>query len=397
MTRGIRDKVAIVGMGCTQFGERWDVDSDGLMVEAYTEALADAGIDPERLDAAWLSVGMETLNVGGSGLPLAQALRLPNIAVSKVENYCASGTEALRAAVYAVASGASDVALALGVEKLKDTGFGGLPMGTFGTLGDMIGVVGSAPGNFAQLAGAYQRRHGLSMLDLKRAMAHVSVKSHANGLKNPKAHLRKAITVEAVLNAPIIAEPLGLFDCCGVSDGAACAIVTTPRIAKSLGKPGLFVKALQVVSSNGWERQSGEWDGSYCHTTRLAAARAYEEAGIDDPRSELSMIEVHDCFSITELVTMEDLGLSDSGNGWKDVLDGAFDADGRMPCQLDGGLKCFGHPVGASGLRMVYENYLQLLGRAEARQRPGIHRFALSHNLGGSPDLNVAAIAIIGF
>jgi acetyl-CoA C-acetyltransferase len=200
-----------------------------------------------------------------------------------------------------------------------------------------------------------------------------------------------------VLNAPIIAEPLGLFDCCGVSDGAACAIVTTPQIAKSLGKPGLFVKALQVVTSNGWERQSGEWDGSYCHTTRLAAARAYEEAGIDDPRSELSMIEVHDCFSITELVTMEDLGLSDRGKGWKDILDGAFDADGRMPCQLDGGLKCFGHPVGASGLRMVYENYLQLLGRAEARQRPGIHRFALSHNLGGSPDFNVAAIAIIGF
>jgi acetyl-CoA C-acetyltransferase len=297
-----------------------------------------------------------------------------------------------------VASGAADIALALGVEKLKDTGYGGLPVRTRGTSYDMVGVTGSAPGNFAQLASAYGAVHGIDRGDLKRAMAHVSVKSHANGVKNPKAHLRKAIDIDAVVNAPMIAEPLGLFDCCGVSDGAACAIVTTPEIARALGKQDLVtVKALQVSSSNGWElQQAGGWNGSYFHTTRIAATKAYQEAGITDPLRQLSLTEVHDCFSITELVTMEDLFLSKEGQGWKDVLDGMFDADGAVPCQIDGGLKCFGHPIGASGLRMLYENYLQLLGRAGERQRSTPPSLALSHNLGGMPSQNVAAIAIVG-
>src|SRR3546814_430182 len=183
------------------------------------------------------------------------ALRLPNISVTKVENYCASGTEAFRGAVYAVASGAADIAIAVGVEKLKDTGYGGLPVRTRGTMFDMIGVVGSAPGNFAQLASAYEAKHGMAKADLKRAMAHVSVKSHANGVKNPKAHLRKAIDIDTVINAPMIAEPLGLYDCCGVSDGAAVAIVTTPELAKALGKTDVVtVKALQLAVSNGWEQ-----------------------------------------------------------------------------------------------------------------------------------------------
>ena len=398
MARGIKDKVAILGMGCTRFGERWDKDADSLMVEAYAEALADAGIDGSEIDAAWLGVGFDAQNIGPSGIPLSIALRLPNVGVTKVENYCASGTESLRGAVYAVASGAADIALALGVEKLKDTGYGGLPVRTRGTTYDMVGVTGSAPGNFAQLASAYGAVHGVARDDLKRAMAHVSVKSHANGAKNPKAHLRKALEIDAVLNAPMIAEPLGLFDCCGVSDGAACAIVTTPEIARALGKSDLVtVKALQVSASNGWElQQAGGWNGSYFHTTRIAAAKAYQEAGITDPRRQISLTEVHDCFSITELVTMEDLFLSDEGHGWKDVLDGVFDADGEVPCQIDGGLKCFGHPIGASGLRMLYENYLQLIGRAGPRQRSTPPSLALSHNLGGMPSQNVAAIAIVG-
>ena len=227
-------------------------------------------------------------------------------------------------------------------------------------------------------------------------MAHISVKSHDNGAKNPKAHLRKPITMDAVLGAPMIAEPLGLFDCCGVSDGAACAIVTTPEIARALGKQDLVtVKALQLAVSNGWELQGSGWNGSYFHTTRVAATRAYEEAGITDPRGQLSLMEVHDCFSITELVTMEDLHVSPQGGAIADVLDGFYDADGKIPCQIDGGLKCFGHPVGASGLRMIYENYLQLLGRAGDRQTPA-PSLALSHNLGGMPNQNVAAIAIVG-
>ena len=397
MASGIKDKVAILGMGCAKFGERWDADADGLMVEAYLEALADAGIDTSQIDAAWLSVAMESVSTGASGIPASVALRLPNIPVTKVENYCASGTEAFRGAVYAVASGAADIALAIGVEKLKDTGYGGLPARTRGTTFDMVGVQGSAPGNFAQLAGAYRARHGIPKDDLKRAMAHVSVKSHANGVRNPKAHLRKAISVETVLNAPMVAEPLGLFDCCGVSDGAACAIVTTPEIARGLGKRDLVtVKALQLAVSNGWELQGAGWDGSYFHTTRVAADRAYKEAGITDPRRQVSLMEVHDCFSVTELVTMEDLQISPEGGAVKDILDGVFDADGAVPCQIDGGLKCFGHPIGASGLRMIYENYLQLLGRAGERQRRTPPVFGLSHNLGGMPNQNVAAIAIVG-
>lgn len=397
MPSGIKDKVAILGMGCARFGERWDADADALMVEAYLEALADAGIGAKEIDAAWLSVGFDALNIGPSGVPASIALRLDNVPVTKVENYCASGTEAFRGAVYAVASGAADIALAVGVEKLKDAGYGGLPVRTRGTMFDMVGVVGSAPGNFAQLASAYAARHGLGRDDLKRAMAHVSVKSHANGAKNPKAHLRKPIDEATVLNAPMIAEPLGLFDCCGVSDGAACAIVTTPEIARALGKTNLVtVKALQLAVSNGWELQGSGWDGSYVHTTRIAARRAYDEAGVTDPGREVSLMEVHDCFSITELVTMEDLGMSGEGGAVKDILDGRFDADGANPCQIDGGLKCFGHPVGASGLRMIYENYLQLLGRAGARQRQDNPSLGLSHNLGGMPNQSVAAVAIVG-
>jgi acetyl-CoA C-acetyltransferase len=396
MAQGIRDKVAILGMGCAKFGERWDKDSDQLMVESYTEALADAGIETRQIDAAWLGSAFDAVNVGPSGIPLATALRLNDVGVTKVENYCASGTEAFRGAVYAVASGAADIALALGVEKLKDTGYGGLPVRTRGTTHDMLGIIGSAPGNFAQLASAYRATHGIGKDDLKRAMAHVSVKSHANGAKNPKAHLQKAIDIETVLKAPMIAEPLGLFDCCGVSDGSACAIVTTPQIARSLGKKDpVLVKALQVVTSNGWELQHTGWNGSYLHTTRVAAARAYQEAGVTRPREQISLLEVHDCFSITELVTMEDLHISKVGEGWKDVLDGFFDANGTLPCQIDGGLKCFGHPVGASGLRMAYELYTQLLGRAGKRQRESVE-LGLTHNLGGAPFNSVAAVSIIG-
>jgi acetyl-CoA C-acetyltransferase len=396
MAAGIRDKVAVIGMGCSKFGERWDAGPDDLMVEAYIEAMADAGIQPSQLDAAWFSTHIDEIGAGKGGTPMSIALRLPNIAVTRVENFCASGSEAFRGAVYAVAAGAADIAIAVGMEKLKDTGYGGLPTGAPGTLAPQTMPNGSAPGNFAQLASAYRAKHGVSAIDLKRAIAHVSVKSHANGAKNAKAHLQKAVTEEQVMNAPMIAEPLGLFDCCGVSDGAACAIVTTPEIARSLGKTDLvMVKALQLSVSNGSESQYNGWDGSYFHTARIAAKKAYREAGIERPRDQISMIEVHDCFSITELVTMEDLFISEEGQGWRDVMDGFYDADGGVPCQIDGGLKCFGHPIGASGLRMLYEMYLQLQGRAGSRQlaNPSL---GMTHNLGGSPSTNVCSVAIVG-
>ncbi len=396
MADGIRDKVAILGMGCSKFGERWDASAEDLMVEAYGEAMADAGIEPSQLDAAWFSTHMDDVGVGRGGTPLGIALRLPNIGITRVENFCAGGTEAVRAAVYAVAAGACDIALALGVEKLKDTGYGGLPVATVGTYIPQWYPNAVAPANFAQLASAYRSKYGVDAGLLKRAIAHVSVKSHANGAKNPKAHFRSPVSEEQVLKAPIIAEPLGLFDCAGVSDGAAAVIVTTPEIARSLGKRDLVTfKALQVSVSNGWEMHSNEWDGSYVHTARIAARRAYAEAGVRDPRREIGMTEVHDCFSITELVTMEDLLLSDEGGAVRDVLDGVFDAEGAIPCQIDGGLKCFGHPIGASGIRMLYELYLQLQGRAGARQLAS-PKLGLTHNLGGQPSQNVCTVSIVG-
>jgi acetyl-CoA C-acetyltransferase len=181
-----------------------------------------------------------------------------------------------------------------------------------------------------------------------------------------------------------------------VSDGAAAAIVTTPEIAKAMGKQNIVsVKALQLSVSNGSESGHNSWDGSYFHTTRIASKKAYEEAGIKDPRKEVSMFEVHDCFSVTELVTMEDLHISETGKGWKDVLDGFYDSDGKIPCQIDGGLKCFGHPIGASGLRMLYEMYLQLQGKAGPRQLKN-PRIGMTHNLGGAPRENISSVAIVG-
>lgn len=396
MATGIKDKVAILGMGCSRFGERWDDDEGAIMAEAFDEALGDAGIERKQIEAAWLGSCFDSINIGNSAIPASVALRLDGIPFSRMENMCATGTEALRGAAYAVASGAVDIALAIGAEKLKDTGYGGLPPPFKGTMNDLWLPMGSAPAGFAQLADGYRARYGTSREDLKRAIAHVSWKSHQNGVHSPKAHFRKAVSMETILNAPMISDPLGLFDCSGVSDGAACAIVTTPEIARAMGKKDLVtIKALQLSISSGRETTMNEWDGSYVANTRNAATRAYKEAGISDPKTQVNLSEVHDCFSITELVTMEDLFLSDDGRAVFDVMDGKFDRDGAIPCQIDGGLKCFGHPIGASGLRMAYEVYMQLLGRAGERQLPS-PSIGMTHNLGGVPYQGIAAISILG-
>lgn len=399
MASGIKDKVAILGMGCTRFGERWESSAEDLMVEAFTECLADAGIEKKEIQAAYLGTHFDEVNVGKAALPLSIALKLPFVPVTRVENFCATATEALRAASYAVASGAYDIVLALGVEKLKDTGYGGLPGGAGrGVNARMEAANMTAPGMFAQLATAYSAKWGVSMEKIKDAITHVSVKSHANGSLNPKAHLRNVITEEQAKKAPMIAYPLGLFDCCGVSDGSAAAIVTTPEIARSLKRNQdiVFIKAIQVICSSGEEEMFTKWDGAHFATTRRAATMAYNEAGVKDPRQEISMMEVHDCFSITEMVTMEDLHISSKGGAYEDIMSGFFDLKGQVPCQVDGGLKCFGHPIGASGLRMVYAMYEQLLDRVPEERKVKNARLGLTHNLGGFPWKNVAAISIVG-
>jgi acetyl-CoA C-acetyltransferase len=399
MADGIRDKVAIIGMGCTRFGERWESSAEDLMVEAFMECIKDAGIEKKEIQAAYLGSHFDEVNVGKAGLPLSLTLKLPYIPVTRTENYCATATEAFRAACYSVAAGVYDIVLAMGVEKLKDTGYGGLPGGAAGGVNAfMMGANMTAPGMFAQLATAYGAKWNISMEKIKDAIAHVSAKSHANGALNPKAHLRAVVTEAQIKAAPMIAYPLGLFDCCGVSDGAACAIIATPEIAKRIKKSQdiVKVKALAISDSSGEEAMYSNWDGSHFVTTRKAATAAYEEAGIKNPREEISMMEVHDCFSITELVTMEDLHISPKGGAIDDVMSGFFDLNGQVPCQVDGGLKCYGHPIGASGLRMIYAMYEQLLERVPEERKVKNARIGLTHNLGGTPWMNVAAIAIIG-
>jgi acetyl-CoA C-acetyltransferase len=399
MADGIKDKVAILGMGCTKFGERWDCSAEDLILESFSECIEDAGIEKKDIQAAYFGTHIDEINVGKAGNPLAETLHLPYIPVTRTENYCATATEALRAACYSVAAGACDIVLALGVEKLKDTGYGGLPEGSaFGTEMFLRGSNATAPGLFAQLATAYAAKYDIPMEQIKDAIAHVSEKSHANGALNPKAHLRRAVSKEQIKNAPMVAYPLGLFDCCGVSDGSAAAVVTTPEIARSIKKNQdlVTVKALQIAVSSGEEDAYTEWDGAHFVTTRQAATKAYEEAGIKDPREEISMMEVHDCFSITEFVTMEDLHISPKGGAYDDVMNGFYDLDGYIPCQVDGGLKCYGHPIGASGLRMIYAMYEQLLERVPEERKVKRLKYGLTHNLGGTPSRNVAAVAIVG-
>lgn len=258
--------------------------------------------------------------------------------------------------------------------------------------------IGRHPGGFAQLAATYSKKWKIPMDRIKDGMTHVSAKSHANAVMNPRAHLRKAVTIEEIKSAPMVAYPLGLYDCCGVTDGAAAAVVTTPEIARSLKKNQAIVrvKALEICVSSGEETFSNSWDGAHFVTTRKAASKAYEQAGIKDPRVELSMLEVHDCFSITEFVLMEDLHISPPGKAYEDVMNGFFDLHGPMPCQVDGGLKCFGHPIGASGLRMIYAAYEQILERIPEERKIKNARIALTHNLGGRPHQNITAIAIVG-
>jgi acetyl-CoA C-acetyltransferase len=344
-------------------------------------------------------VHFEEQSVGKGATPLALALKLPFIPVTRTENFCATATEAFRGACYGVASGAYDIALALGVEKLKDTGYGGLPAGPglLGTRNALIMPKLTAPGAFAMMATRYFAVYGLSPEEGKKMLAKVSAKSHYNGARNPKAHLRREVTEEQILSAPIIAWPLGLFDCCGVSDGAAAAIVTRADMAKQFRPDPVRVKALQIAVSSGEELMYTKWDGAHVETGYRAGVLAYKEAGIENPREEISMAEVHDCFSITEAVTMEDLQFSPRGRVKEDIEAGRFNLDGPQPVQPDGGLKCFGHPFGASGLRMLYEMYKQLQGKAELPERQlGNPKLGLTHNMGGFPAMNIVSVAIVG-
>lgn len=390
MPGSIKDRVAVVGMGCTKFGERWEASAADLLVESAYEAFEDAGIASDDIEAAWLG----TTGSGSTGMTLSEPLRLNYIPITRVENACATASDAFRNACYAVAAGIYDIVLAIGVEKLKDTGMSGLG-GAQPNPSHVLTPEGTAPGRFAMLATTYFDRYGLSFEEGKHMIGRVSWKSHKNGALNTKAHFQREVPMETILNAPMIAWPLGLYDCCGVSDGSAAAIITTPEIAKGMRKDYITVKALQICAHPNDGNYNSDYDWTHVESTVRAAEAAYKEAGITDPREEISMAEVHDCFSITEAVTMEDLGFSERGKVLRDIEDGFFDLDGGLPVQPDGGLKCFGHPIGASGIRMIYEMYKQLQGKAGPRQIKN-PKLGLTHNLGGSPDGCMIYVGIVG-
>jgi acetyl-CoA C-acetyltransferase len=394
-SHGIKDRVAIVGMGCTPFGEHWDKSTDDLLIDSTNEAFASVGLTKDDVDAYWLG----TMGSGqGSGLTLSRPLKLDYKPVTRVENYCATGSEAFRNACYAVASGAYDIVMAVGVEKLKDSGFSGLVGAVSPHDGTSVSL--TAPAMFSLLAPAYRKKFDVSEEEMKDVLTRIAWKNHFNGARNPRAQFRSEVPKEVICASPLIAGQLGIFDCSGVSDGSAAAIIVRAEDAEKYTDKPLFVKALSFAAGPG----AGPIDPDYDYTTFEEVVRssqdAYQQAGVTDPRSQIAMAEVHDCFTPTELVLMEDLGFSERGHAWKDVLDGAFDLQGDLPVNPDGGLKSFGHPIGASGLRMLFECWLQLRGEAPDDRTIGTvsqgRTLGLTHNLGGAPGQCVSFVSIVG-
>ena len=392
-SHGICDQVAIVGMGCTPFGEHWDRSTDSMLVDSTADAVKSAGMTLDDIDAFWLG----TMGSGQSGMTLSAPLALDYKPVTRVENYCATGSEAFRNACYAVASGAYDIGMAVGVEKLKDSGYSGLVVGQPAHDGTMSSV--TAPAKFSLLAPAYGEKYGVDRAQLKEVMTRIAWKNHYNGARNPRAQFRKEVSTETICGAPRMAGTLGVYDCAGVGDGSAAAVLVRAEDAHRFTDKPLYIKALSLVAGTG----SGLSDPDYDYTTFpevvATAEDAYRQAGVTDPRRELAMAEVHDCFTPTEMVLMEDLGFAERGTAWKEVLAGTFDLNGELPVNPDGGLKSFGHPIGASGLRMVFEAWLQLRGEAPDERRLATtadRHLALTHNLGGYPGEMVSFVSILG-
>lgn len=387
--KGITDRVAVIGMGCTKFAEHWDKSTDDLIIEAAYEAMNDAGIEPKNIEAAWLG----TMDSGYAGFTLAGPLKTAYIPVTRVENMCATGSEAFRNACYAVASGAYDLVLVVGVEKLKDSGYSGLVIQE--QPGDGTNIPITAPAAFSFLAPAYFEKYGLDARTGKEVLARIAWKNHANGALNKKAQFQKEVPMEAILKSPLVADPLGIMDCSGVADGAAAAIIVRSEDARKYRDDPMYVKALSIAAGPGNGILMQDFDFTSIQENVVAAEQAYKQAGIQNPEKDIDMAEVHDCFTPTELVIYEDFGFSERGQAWKDVLNGKFDLDGELPVNPDGGLKSFGHPIGASGLRMLYEMYLQFQGKAGARQLAD-PKIGLTHNLGGFPWQCVSFVSIVG-
>lgn len=387
----IRDKIAIIGMGCSKFGELWDKGEEDLLVEAVYEAYEDAGVESKEIQAAWLGNVRTALR----GSALAIPLKLEYIPISRVENQCCSGTDAFRNACYAVAAGVYDLVLVVGFEKLKDAGPERLRgRYVYPDLTPQV-PIGLPAQEFALKATRYFHDHRLTYEEGKRMLSRIAVKNHHNGTMSPKAHFKKEITIEQAMKAPMIAHPLGIFDACGVSDGAAAAIITRSEIAKRFRDDYILVKGIGVCCGAKQVPLRADEDLIHFEENVRAGRIAYEEAGITDPLKQIDLAEVHDCFTITEAITYEDLGFCPRGKAKEYIEEGVFDLDGELAVNTDGGLKCFGHPLGASGLRMIYEIYKQIQYKAGPRQRKN-PTIGLTHNLGGTTGAYTVSVAIFG-
>ncbi len=385
MAGNISGKVAIIGVGTTKFGELFDQTYNDLVVEATLEAYADAGATGDDIEAAWLGCYLPLgWGFDGTGGPsLAEALNLYPKPVSRVSNYCTTGMDAVRNAAFGVASGMYDVVLAVGAEKMREVPPRGSLVAAALEKGHPIYAKGrTAPGSFAILATRYFKEYGAGKEDL----AEVAVKNHYHGSLNPKAHFRKEITKEQVLKAPPVTEPLGLYDCCPTTDGAAAVILCRADLAESrFGKKDyVLIEGMGTSSANGYV--TGQFnprnDFIGFAATREAARQAYEQAGVSSPREEIDVAEVHDCFTITEILNYEDLGFVGKGEGAGFVKSGASRLGGELPVNTSGGLKSCGHPIGATGARVIANLAEQLLGRCDKRQVKGARR-GLGHTLGG--------------
>lgn len=392
-TDAFRDKVAIIGMGCTQFGALQDKSFAQQGLEAVNAALADAGIEKERIEAAWL--GTFDPNIGGSfpgyaGDFVADILSMPGLPVSRVSNYCATGMDAIRNAAMSVAAGVYDVVLVLGNEKMRDVGSRDSLIKQVITNGHPFVQKGlTAPGMFGLMAQRHFKEFGTTREDLAR----VAVKNHYNGARHPKAMFQNEINIDKALKAPMISEPLGLYDCCPTSDGAAAAILCRADLAPQLSDDYILIEAIGMATTT--VQRYGRRNESLIgfEVTQLAAQRAYTAAGIEQPLGAVDVAEVHDCFTITEILNYEDLGFVEKGQGAQFIRDGRSSLEGDLPVNPSGGLKCFGHPIGASGVRMTYIIYEQLLGRAGLTQTPvDKNGRGLTHNLGGPGSVCVVGL-----
>ena len=378
----IKDKVAIVGVGCCKFGENWHQGPEDMIVEAAFEAYADAGIEDPQKQIEAVFCGSVYPSRGTA--EVAEALKLFERPISMVQNYCATGTDAFRYGVAAVASGMHDTVLVVGYDKPKDRGVSGPSI----HMNSARGLPMTPAGWFSLCCARYFETYGAGREDLAR----IAVKNHHNGTLAPKSMLKKEITVDDVMNARMISWPFTLYDCAAQSDGASAAIITKQSLAKSYRDDPVYVKGVSIALSAN-PQSDPTFDFLSWKPTLAAAKDVYKQAGITDPMKEIHLAQVHDCFTMTELLTYEDLGFIEKGSAREHIADGTFELDGELPVNTDGGLKTFGHPTGATGVRMIYENVLQLQGRAEGRQIKNATT-AISHNLGGAPQ--ACGLAILG-